>query len=116
MNGTTEISIGGKIRPIKFGTNQSAKYCEIRSLSLAQMQKELSNIENSDGGNIRDLIYSALWAGCKTDKIEIDFDRYDLGDWIDEMEQDELNKCFQVLLGSNPKSEVKEGEAVDGKK
>lgn len=115
MNGTTEINIGGKLRPVKFGTNQSAMYCEVRGISLAKMQSELSNIEDSDGGSIRDLIYSALWAGCKTDKIEVDFDRYDLGDWIDDMDQEELNKCFQVLVDSNGDGS-KEGEKSEGKK
>ena len=111
MKGTTKINIGGKDRPLKFGTNQSAKYCEIRGLSLVEMQEELSDIANSDGGSIRDLLYSALWAGCMTDKLEVDFNRYDLGDWVDEMSQDELNKCFQVLFDSN-----KSGEDVAEKK
>ena len=118
MSWTTEINIGGKLRGIKFGTNQSAKYCEMRGLSLLQMQKELLNLGDGDGGSIRDLVYSALWAACKTNKIEIDFDRFDLGDWIDEMEQEELNKCFQTMADSN-KSGAKEksGEvAENGKK
>lgn len=109
------VKIGGKDRPIKFGTNQSSRYCEIRDIDLPQMQDELSDLANSDGSAIRDLLYSALWAGCKTAKIEVDFDRYDLGDWIDEMDQKEMDKAFQFLINSEPKAEEGEGKA-DGKK
>lgn len=115
MRGTIEINIGDKLRPLKFGTNQSAKYCQVRGVSLAKMQDELSNIEDGDGSNIRDLIYSALWAGCKTDKIEVDFDEFDMGDWIDDMDQEELNKIFQTLLDSND-SGKDEGKKDEGKK
>ena len=108
------VNIGGKDRPIKFGTNQSARYCEIRSIDLPVMRDELSNLATSDGSSIRDLLYSALWAGCKSEKIDVDFDRYDLGDWIDDMDQKEMDKAFQFLIDSEPKAE--EGEAVEGEK
>ena len=116
MRGTIEINIGGKLRPIKFGTNQSARYCQVRGVTLAEMQKELEHIETSDGSSIRDLIYSALWAGCKTDKLEVDFDEYDMGDWIDEMGQEELNKIFQVLIDSNDSGKEEEGSDAKGEK
>lgn len=115
MKGTTLIKIGGKERPIKFGTNQSSKYCEVRSVSLAEMQDELSDISKNTGSEIRDLIFSALWAGAKSDKLEVDFDYIEVGDWIDEMDQGELNKCFQVLVNSNDSGGGSE-EGADEKK
>ena len=115
MRGTTDINIGGKVRPIKFGTNQSARYCEVRGVSLAKMQEELSDISQSSGGEIRDLIYSALWAGAKSNKLEVDFDNIDVGGWIDEMEQSELNKCFQVLVDSNDSGGGSDEESAEKK-
>jgi len=117
MNGTKEISIGGKLRPTKFGTNQTAKYCDIRNVSLMESQNELKDIKSGNGTTMRDLIYSALWAGCKTEKIDIDFDEYNVGDWMDDIEPDELVKIFTSLANSNDSGEVKgEAKEADEKK
>ena len=106
MNGFAEIEIGGKIRPIKFGTNQTAIFCQFRKINLAQFSElfsseRLSN-KDIDGSEIRDLIYSALVAGCRTKKIDQDFDETEVGDWIDELEQSELDNIFEVYMQSLP--------------
>jgi len=115
MRGTTMINIGEKERPIKFGTNQTAEYCQVRGLTLAQYQAELSSVEAMGVDVVRDLLYSALFAGCKAQKIDVDFDRYDVGEWLDDMDQAELDKAFQTLADSN-KSGDEAGEVESGKK
>ena len=112
MKGTTIISIGGEDRPVKFGTNQTAVYCDLRGKSLAEYQKELTNL--TDVGVIRDLIYSALFAGCKAEKKDVNFDNFDVGEWIDEMQPGDLAKVFDVLAASNDGGG--EPEADDSKK
>jgi len=66
-----------------------------------EMNIELLNPDNWDESVVRDLIYSALWAGCKAKKEAVNFDEFEVGTWIEEMPQDELNKVFQVLIDSN---------------
>ena len=109
------INIGDSDRPIKFGTNQTAEYCKVRDLTLAQYQEELSSIDKMGVAVVRDLLYSALFAGCKAKKIDVDFDQYDVGEWLDDMDQAELDKAFQTLADSN-KSGDEAGEAESGKK
>ena len=114
MTGYKLITIGGAERPLKFGTNQTARYCELRSITLAQYYEELADIENSAGSTIRDLIYSALWAGAKTDKLDVDFDAFAVGNWMDDIQPEELAKVFDTLTDSNDDGK-KQGEAT-GKK
>ena len=113
MKGYKLITIGGKERPLKFGTNQTAKYCEVRKISLQKYYEELAKLADSSGSGIRDLIFSALWAGAKTDKIDIDFDEFDVGDWMDEVGTDDLTDMMKLLYDSNDSGE---GEDEKGKK
>jgi len=107
LRGITEIKIGGKLRPIKFGTNSTALLCELRGITLKDMGVMFSEdrIKNNEitGGEIRDMIYSGLVSAARSKGIEVDFDQYMVGDWIDEMDANELVKAFDVLGQSQPK-------------
>ena len=111
LRGITEIKIGGKLRPIKFGTNSTALLCEIRGITLNDMGLMLSEdrINNNEitGGEIRDMIYAGLVSAARSKKIEIDFDNYTVGDWIDEIDPNELVKAFEVLGQSQPQGSNK---------
>jgi len=121
MRGTTEIEIGGKSRTVKFGTNQSAKYCEIRGLTLEESRSQFRNLfifskdgkeligSNETGGEIRDLIFSGLWAGAITGSEKVDFNQYTVGEWIDEMDQSVLNQIFSTLINSNDGGDIEGG-------
>lgn len=104
LKGFTTINIGGKKRPFKFGTNATALYCNMKDCSIGEFQKQISHekLKNMDikGDEVRDLLWAGLVAGCKSEKTEVEFDEYDVGDWIDEMPQEELNKAFSVLSAS----------------
>jgi len=105
FTGLNYINIGGESRPIKFGTNQSAIYCQTRGVTLATYMKEMSSqrleAREIDGSEIRDLIFSALSAGCLSAKQPITFDKNEVGDWIDEMEQAELTRVFTIMSAQN---------------
>jgi len=104
-----EAEIGGKIRPLKMGTNTTAMYCDLRGCTLADFEDHFSveNIKNNNivGNEFRDLIYCALKDGerfmiSKTDpKYEIKgFTQMDVGDWIDEWSKVESNKFLEKYL------------------
>ena len=113
--GETNIEIGGKLRKAKFGTNQSAEYCRVRGISMSKMQEELTSLNEDNGSCIRDLIYSALFAGAKKAKEEIDFDNYDVGDWADEMKENDLIVLLKALTDSQKSGSVEDAPS-DGKK
>lgn len=94
FRGEVEVEIGGEKRLIKFGTNASAKFCEMHGKDLHEIQIHK--------GTIRDLIYAGLFAGAKKQKKEVTFDEYDVGDWLDEIPQEEANRIEQAMINSAP--------------
>jgi len=98
------VKIGGKERPVKFGTNAISKFCELQGIDLTGYSLVLVQIANGTvkANDIRDLVYAGLWAACKSAKEDIDFDLYDVGDWLDEIEVDEMVKVFDALAASLP--------------
>lgn len=115
IKGYTKLNIGGKSRSFKFGTNATAIYCEKQDITLKEFitvftKEKIDNVDFSPA-LIRDLIWSGLVAGAHTDKTEVDFNELDVGDWIDEMEQVELEKAMRTIAESNKttgKKKVKE--------
>lgn len=98
------VKIGGKERGVKFGTNATAKFCELQGIDLTGYSLLLMQIANGSikMSDIRDLVYAGLWAYCKSNKEEVDFDLYDVGDWLDEIELDEMKKIYDALAASLP--------------
>ncbi len=43
-NGYSKLKIGGKSRPVKFGTNSDILYCEKRDCSLAEKDAHWNDI------------------------------------------------------------------------
>lgn len=116
MKGLTTINIGGKERPIKFGLQQSITYCEMRGITISEMQDELSKLVSGDGtgAEIRDLLYSALKDGARVKKLNDEFEAADVADWIEEIDPDELKKAFSVMGESMPDEDLSLGK--QGKK
>lgn len=130
MAGVITVNIGGKERSLKFGTNSTAHYCEVRGCTLNDYVNDLSNLilsSSSDidedikaavqmnGSEVRDLIYSSIWAFDMTNDNIVDYDRLKVGDWIDDIDQKDLNRIFTELFNSSegkvkPKESKVEGE------
>jgi len=72
------------------------------------MGEELMHPDDWDESVVRDLVYSALYAGVKSVKGMVEFDEEDVGDWIEVMKDDEMSKVFQALIDS--KGEVEKGD------
>jgi len=111
FRGEISIKIGGKKRLLKFGTNQTAILSDLYDAPLQQMDEVFSPAKMSIG-QTRDMIYSALAAGCYSSKKEIDFDQYDVGDWIDEISQADLESIFKAAF---TEGEAKKKPASRGK-
>jgi len=97
--------IGGEDRPIKFGINQTDLYCTLRGISITVMQEEMKKFVNGDytGGEIRDLIWSALADGARKEKIDFPFTNLDVGDWLEEVQEGELTKALNEMNAGAPK-------------
>ncbi len=103
LRGEIEVSIGGKPRLVKFGTNQLAIFTQMHKVDLSEADFGMHHL--------RDLIYSALVAGAKKKKETVDFDEWEVGEWIDELPDEELQKIVDSFTNSLP-----QGEADSSKK
>lgn len=103
FRGEVEVSIGGRLRLVKFGTNQLALFTQKHSLQLSEVSFGMEQI--------RDLIWSGLVAGAKKRNEPVDFDEWTVGEWIDELNQSEFNKIISAFNNSMPES----GDSQPGK-
>ena len=97
FRGETEVLMGGQKRYIKFGINALAFLSE-------QTGKDLSEL-GGGLGSIRDLIWSGLKSGAVKRKQDFDFTPYDVGEWIEEMDQSEFDKITEAINYSMPKAD-----------
>jgi hypothetical protein len=99
--------IGGQERPFSVGTNQADLFCNLpsqkqdgKALTLAEYYDLFGNTARLLGGPYRDFLYSALLAGADRAGIELDFERLDVGEWMDDPNTDpaELAKPLNEML------------------
>ncbi len=98
------MKIGGEERLIKIGLNQSILYCELRNISITEMNADLAKLSKGTGAELRDLIWSALKDGARVSGTEFKYTEYDVGDWIEELDPSELGEFMKALINSMPKS------------
>lgn len=106
------MNIGGENRPVKFGINQSILFCQLRGITINMMDATIQRIVKNevDGSEIRDLLYSALKDGARKEKKPFEFTPEDVGDWMEDVNQDELQEFFVGLSDSMPKTKRKESK------
>lgn len=99
------MNIGGEERPINFGINQTDLFCDIHNLTLGQYFDLLSKFESGDYkySHMRDILWSALKDGARKGKVEFEFDKYDVGDWMDEDPAEYIKQALMLLVDSLPK-------------
>lgn len=100
-----EIKIGGKKRPVSFGINQTAVFCEKHKISLEQIGERF-------GGQMtlldfRDLLWSGLVAGAYENKQTPDFDEWDVGTWVETLKPEEITDIINKFSNSMPVSKKK---------
>ena len=100
------VNIGGKKRPIKGGTNATGIFCTLRDCDLETAMNILEDVSKWRGDEIRDMIFALLCAGCHTEKKEIDFTNFDIGDWMDERPE-VITEIFNLLNRDNGKEKTK---------
>jgi hypothetical protein len=104
MYGPQRIDIGGKSRPIKFGTNQTSILCDLRKYTLKELHEVYGpnnwSTDKIAAKDIRDLLYSGLYAGSLSAKEHVDFNEFDVGDWMDEADQAEVKKAMKLYVES----------------
>lgn len=105
LRGFGKIAIAGTEYPVKFGTNQTAVFCELHNCDLKTYYgifsgENFSKLELG-GKQVRDLIYSAMKDGARAAKQPFDLSPEDVGDMMDIMNtQRELYQQLFAIMSS----------------
>jgi len=100
------LNVGGERRPIKFGTNSTALLCKEHGISL----KEIGEFLTEDGITIekyRDLLWASLTAGAQSLGKDFPFTKYQVGDWIDDMSEEDNDAFLNEMTGIVEESKKK---------
>lgn len=97
----SSVFIGGKLRPFKFGTNATAIFCREMNITLGEFNSVFSPEKMAKqeikGDEIVTLIFAGLCAGCYSVNQPVDFNKWNVGDWIDELKPEQLAAIFESI-------------------
>ena len=89
------MKLGGKQRTLHFSMNFWAELTEDLNISLDQLG---SIFENGVSLNaIRSIIYCGLLAYDQEEGNEIDYNKYKVGSWLEDMDGDQLTKIVEAM-------------------
>jgi hypothetical protein len=104
------IEIGGAKRPIRFGFAGLYEYeVETGRKALSDFAQMQGGLENTSIIVLVDFVSAGLRAGYKAAGIGVDFEKYDVADWI--QETGVLEKVMTAFAESFPQA----GNGVTGK-
>tara|TARA_A100001015_G_C14796136_1_gene635056 strand:+ start:465 stop:833 length:369 start_codon:yes stop_codon:yes gene_type:complete len=98
QRGYYTLEIGGKKRTLHFSMNFWAKFTDMLNIGLAEIGDVFSK-----GISIKALIaliYSGLLAYDKENKNEVDYDEFDVGNWLEDIQADEIEKVVIAMTES----------------
>jgi hypothetical protein len=98
QRGYYTLEIGGKKRTLHFSMNFWANFTDMLNISLAEIGDVFSNGISIKG--LRTLIYSGLLAYDQENKKEIDYDEFDIGNWLEDIETTEIEKIVVAMTES----------------
>ena len=98
QRGYYTLEIGGKKRTLHFSMNFWANFTDLLNISLAEIGDVFSDGISIKG--LRTLIYSGLLAYDQENKKEIDYDEFDIGNWLEDIEATEIEKIVVAMTES----------------
>ena len=96
--GYVEVEIGGKLRTLHFSMNFWCHFTESLNISLNDLDKFFTNGINIS--TIRALIYSGLIAYDQEKGNNSDYTVYDVGNWLEDFNSEQLTKVMNTLSQS----------------
>tara|TARA_Y100000004_G_scaffold74059_1_gene83193 strand:- start:368 stop:739 length:372 start_codon:yes stop_codon:yes gene_type:complete len=97
--GYVEVEIGGRKRTLHFSMNFWCHFTESLKINLNDLDKLFSDT-SFNISTVRGIIYSGLVAYDLEEKNEIDYDKYDVGNWLESFDQEQLAKVMSALTQS----------------
>tara|TARA_Y100000592_G_scaffold51001_1_gene80602 strand:- start:5185 stop:5553 length:369 start_codon:yes stop_codon:yes gene_type:complete len=98
QRGYYTLELGGKKRTLHFSMNFWAKFTDMLDIGLAEIGDVFSK-----GISIKALIaliYSGLLAYDRENKNEVDYDEFDVGNWLEDIQANEIEKIVVAMTES----------------
>jgi len=92
------IKMGGKNRTMHFSMNFWSNFTDDLGIPLDKLGEIFT--EGISLSTIRSLIHSALLANDQENKKLIDYDKFDVGVWMEDLEADDLDKIVAAMMES----------------
>ena len=92
------IKLGGKNRTMHFSMNFWSNFTDDLNIPLDKLGEIFT--EGVSLSTVRSLIYSALLANDQENKNLIDYDKFDVGVWMEDLEADDLDKIVAAMMES----------------
>lgn len=92
------IKMGGKNRTMHFSMNFWSNFTDDLKIPLDKLGEIFT--EGVSLSTVRSLIYSALLANDQENKNLIDYDKFDVGVWMEDLEADDLDKIVAAMMES----------------
>ena len=90
--------LGGQNRTLHFSMNFWANFTEIMNVPLDKIGDLFSGGVSISA--IRALVYSAILANDQEEGNEIDYNEFKVGAWLEDIDQDELEKMIGAMMES----------------
>ena len=97
--GYITIALGGKDRTLHFSMNFWCHYTDTLNVSINELHK-VFNTDNFSMSSIRALIYSGLIAYDKEEKNDIDYDEWDVGNWLEDLDNAKIKLVMDAMIQS----------------
>lgn len=103
---THYIELGGQQRPVRFGMAGLYEYEQRTGRKALADFAQLSGqgIENVSISLIVELAFAGLCAGYRSEKMPIDFDAYDVADWVG-LDSETIGRVMNAFTESFPHTE-----------
>ena len=90
--------LGGRQRTLHFSMNFWANFTEIMNVPLDKIGDLFAGGVSISA--IRALVYSAILAFDQEEGNEIDYNEFKIGSWLEDLNQDELEKMISAMMES----------------
>jgi hypothetical protein len=96
--GYCQLELGGKTRTLHFSMNFWAAFEEASGFKISEVDKVFGS--GLSMGTMRALVYAGIIAYDQENNIEIDYNQFNVGSWMDEIDQEDLGMIINTLMES----------------
>jgi hypothetical protein len=96
--GYCQLDLGGKIRTLHFSMNFWAAFEEASGFKISEVDKVFGS--GLSMATMRDLVYAGIIAYDQENNNEIDYNKFSVGAWMDDIDQKSLETIINTLMES----------------